>query len=79
MRNFVVKYGSIVVNIVALVTFIGIIVSAVAVMMSQGIWAGLLSLWAGITGFIVAFFMIYLVMSINEHLSNICEKLNNRY
>ena len=78
MRNFVVKYGSFVVNIVAFFTLIGIIISAVAVMMNQGLWAGLVSLWAGIVGFIVAFFTIYLVMSINEHLAHICDKLNNR-
>ena len=79
MRNFVVKYGSFVVNIIAFFTFIGIIISAIAVMMNQGVWAGLVSLWAGIVGFVLAFFMIYLVMSINEHLANLCEHYGNKY
>ena len=79
MRNFVVKYGSVVVNIVAFFTLIGIVISAIAVVMNQGLWAGILSLWAGIVGFIVAFFTIYLVMSINEHLAHLCEKLTNKY
>lgn len=79
MRNFVVKYGSVVVNIIAFFTFIGIIISSIAVMMNQGLWAGLVSLWAGIVGFVLAFFMIYLVMSINEHLSNLCEHYGNKY
>lgn len=71
MKKFVVKYGSVVVNIIAILTFIGVVISGVTVVMNQGIWAGLLSLWAGIVGFVLAFFMIYLVMSINENLANL--------
>ena len=78
MKNFVVKYGSFVVNIVAFFTLLGVVISSVTIMMNQGIWAGLVSLWAGIVAFVVAFFMIYLVMAANEHLAHICEKLDNR-
>ncbi len=79
MKNFVVKYGSVVVNIIAFLTFAGVIISGVTVMMNQGLWAGLISLWAGIVGFVLAFFMIYLVMSINEHLADICRNYSNKY
>lgn len=79
MRNFVVKYGGFIVNIVAFFTLIGVVVSGFMVMINQGFWAGVLSLWGGIVAFIVAFFMIYLVMSINDHLKSINERLNNKY
>lgn len=74
MRNFVVKYGGFIVNIIAFITLIGVIISAISIMINQGFIAGLVSLWAGITGFVVAFFMIYLVMSINDHLKHIHER-----
>ena len=75
MKKFVVKYGGYIVNIIAFLTLIGVIVSSISVMMNQGFWAGLISLWAGIVGFVIAFFMIFLVMSVNEHLAEICEKI----
>ena len=79
MKNFVIKYGSVVVNIVAIMTFIGLLISSVGIIMNQGIGAGLVSLWAGITGFVAVFFMIYIAMSINDHLYNIQQNYSNKY
>lgn len=70
MRNFVVNFGGILVDIMAIVTIIGLIISTVKVMAAQGIWAGLGVLWAGLVSFIFVFFLIYLVMSINAKLSD---------
>ena len=70
MRNFIVKSGGFFVYFMAIVTLVGLIVSTVKVMMAQGIWAGLGVLWAGLVSFIFVFFLIYLVMSINEKLSD---------
>ncbi|MBQ4123212.1 hypothetical protein IJD44_05775 [bacterium] len=79
MKNFVVKYGGFIVNIVAFFTLIGVLFSGIMVMMNQGMWAGLLSLWGGIVAFVVAFFMIYLVMSINDNLREMNSKTNSKY
>lgn len=73
MRDFVVKYGSGFVNLIALITLIGLCISTIKAFMYQGVWAGFGVLWAGLVSFIFVFFMIYLAMSINEHL----EKLEN--
>ena len=70
MRNFIVKSGGFFVDLMAIVTLVGLIVSTVKVMMAQGIWAGLGVLWAGLVSFIFVFFLIYFVMSINEKLSD---------
>lgn len=77
MKNFVVKYGGFIVNIVAFFTLIGVFASSVMVMMNQGFWAGIISLWGGIVAFVVAFFMIFLVISINDNISEINKKLNS--
>ncbi len=69
MKNFVVKFGGFVVDIMAIITIIGLIISTVRVIASQGLWAGLGVLWAGLVSFIFVFFLIYLVMSINDKLS----------
>lgn len=79
MKNFVVKYGGFIVNIVAFFTLIGVVISAIMVMMNQGLWAGILSLWGGIVAFVIAFFMIYLVMSINDNLTEMNNKISGRY
>ena len=68
MKNFIVKFGGIFVDIMAIVSLIGLIISTITVIMSQGIWAGLGVLWAGLISFIFVFYLIYLVMSINEKL-----------
>jgi hypothetical protein len=70
MRNFVVNFGGFIVDIMAIVTIIGLIISTIKVMAAQGIWAGLGVLWAGLVSFIFVFFLIYLVMSINAKLSD---------
>ena len=70
MRNFVVNFGGILVDIMAIVTSIGLIISTVKVMAAQGIWAGLGVLWARLVSLIFVFFLIYLVMSINAKLSD---------
>ena len=76
MRNFVVKFGGILVDIMAIVTIVGLIISTIKVIGAQGLWAGLGVLWAGLVSFIFVFFLIYLVMSINEKLS---DNYNDRY
>ena len=70
MRNFVVKFGGILVDIMAIVTIIGLVISTLKVIGAQGLWAGLGVLWAGLVSFIFVFFLIYLVMSINESLTD---------
>ena len=77
MRNFIVKFGGIVVDIMAIVTIIGLIISTVKVIAMQGLWAGLGVLWAGIVSFMLVFFTIYLLMSINEKLPDSYN--NDRY
>ena len=72
MRNFIIKFGGTFVNIMAIVTILGLIISTVKISFAQGIMAGLGILWAGLISFIFVFYLIYLVMSINE-------KLGDRY
>ena len=79
MRNFVVNFGGFIVDIMAIVTVVGLLISTVKVMMSQGLWAGLGVLWAGLVSFIFVFFLIYLAMSINNKLSNTCFDKDCRY
>lgn len=79
MKNFVVKYCGFFINIAALITIIGLIISTVKVTLYQGFMAGMGVLWAGIVSFIFVYFLIYLVMSINENLAELNEKFNNRY
>ena len=76
MRNFVVKFGGILVDIMAIVTIVGLIISTIKVIGAQGLWAGLGVLWAGLVSFIFVFFLIYLVMSINE---NLTDNYHDRY
>ena len=72
MRNFIVNFGGIFVDIMAIITIIGLIISTVKITLAQGIFAGLGVLWAGLISFIFIFYLIYLIMSINE-------KLGDRY
>ena len=78
MKNFVVKFGGFIVDIMAILTLIGLIISTVMMIGSQGLWAGLGVLWAGLVSFVFVFFLIYLVMSINDKLSNV-DVDRNRY
>ncbi len=70
MKKFVVKFGGVIVDIMAVLTLIGLVVSTVMMIGSQGLWAGLSVLWAGLVSFVFVFFLIYLAMSINDKLSN---------
>lgn len=79
MRNFVVKFGGFMVDIMAIVTIIGLIISTIKVIGMQGLWAGLGVLWAGLVSFIFVFFIIYLLMSINSKLSDPNMENHNRY
>lgn len=79
MKNFVVKFGGFVVDIMAILTLIGLIISTVKMIGAQGLWAGLGVLWAGLVSFIFIFFLIYLVMSINDKLTNVDIDIRNRY
>uniref|UniRef100_UPI0040271651 hypothetical protein n=1 Tax=Candidatus Scatousia sp. TaxID=3085663 RepID=UPI0040271651 len=79
MKNFVVKFGSFIVDLMAILTLIGLIVSTVMVIGSQGLWAGLGVLWGGLVSFIFVFFLIYLVMSINDKLTNLDTDNHTRY
>ena len=76
MKNFVVKFGGFIVNIMAIITMIGLAISTFKVISTQGLWAGLGVLWAGLVSFIFVFFLMYLLMSINNKLSNMenCNK-----
>ncbi len=78
MKKFVVKFGGIIVDIMAILTLIGLVISTVMMIGSQGLWAGLSVLWAGLVSFIFVFFLIYLVMSINDKLSKIEDENYNR-
>ena len=69
MKNFVVKFGGVVVDLMAILTLIGLIVSTIKVIGTQGLWAGLGVFWAGLVSFIFVFFTIYLLISINDKLS----------
>ena len=79
MKNFVVKFGSFIVDLMAILTLIGLIVSTVMVIGSQGLWAGLGVLWGGLVSFNFVFFLIYLVMSINDKLTNLDTDNHTRY
>lgn len=79
MKNFVVKYCGFLINIAALITIIGLIISTVKVTVYQGFMAGLGVFWAGIVSFIFVYFLIYLVMSINDNLESLNENFKNRY
>lgn len=79
MINFVVKFGRVVVDIMAIVTIIGLIISTIKVIAAQGLWAGLGVLLAGLVSFVFVFFLIYLVMSINEKLSNCYDDNKGKY
>ncbi len=78
MKKFVVKFGGIIVDIMAVLTLVGLVISTVMMIGSQGLWAGLSVLWAGLVSFIFVFFLIYLVMSINDKLSKIEDENYNR-
>ena len=69
MKNFVVRFGGVIVDIMAFLTIIGLIISTIKVIGAQGLWAGLGVLWAGLVSFIFVFFSIYLLISINDKLS----------
>ena len=71
MKNFVVKFGRYIVDIMAILTLIGLVISTVMVIGAQGLWAGLGVLWAGLVSFIFVFFVIYLVMSIGVYLGHL--------
>lgn len=79
MKNFVVKFGGFIVDIVAIVTLIGLIISTVKVIGAQGLWAGLGVLWAGLVSFVFVFFLIYLVISINDKLTDSNLDTYNKY
>ena len=79
MKNFVVKFGGFIVDIVAILTLIGLCISTFKMIGAQGLWAGLGVLWAGIVSFVFVFFLIYLVMSINDKLSNVDDDIRDRY
>jgi hypothetical protein len=70
MRNFIIKFGGILVDIMAIVTLVGLVISTFRVLTTQGIWAGLGVLWAGLVSFIFVFFITYLLMSINAKLED---------
>ena len=79
MKNFVVKFGGVVVDIMAILTIIGLILSTIKVIGAQGLWAGLGVLWGGFVSFIFIFFSIYLLISINDKLSGTDINNYNKY
>lgn len=79
MKNFVVKFGGVIVDIMAILTIIGLVISTIKVIGAQGILAGLGALWVGIVSFIFVFFSIYLLISINDKLSGTNSNNYNKY
>lgn len=79
MKNFVVKFGGVIVDIMAFFTIIGLVLSTIRVIGAQGLWAGLGVLWGGCISFIFVFFSIYLLISINDKLSTINSDTYNKY
>ncbi len=79
MRNFVVKFGGFIVDIMAIVTLIGLGLSTFKMIDSQGLWAGLALLWGGLVSFVFMFFSIYLLMAINANLSDMSCNNQDRY
>ena len=79
MKNFVVNFGGVIVDIMAFLTIIGLIISTVKVIGAQGLWAGLGVLWGGLVSFIFVFFSIYLLISINDKLSGTNANNYNKY
>ena len=79
MKNLVVKFGGVIVDIMAFFTIVGLIISTIKVIGSQGFWAGLGVLWAGLISFIFVFFSIYLLISINDKLSGTHTDTYNKY
>ena len=79
MKNFVVKFGGVIVDIMAFLTILGLIISTIKVIGAQGLWAGLGLLWGGFVSFIFVFFSIYLLISINDKLSNANVDNYNKY
>ncbi|MCQ2740251.1 MAG: hypothetical protein MJ237_08525 [bacterium] len=79
MKNFVVKFGGVIVDIMAIFTIIGLILSTIKVIGAQGLWAGLVVLWGGFVSFIFVFFSIYLLISINDKLSENNANNYNKY
>lgn len=76
MKNFVVKFGGFIVDIMAILSLVGLIYSTVKIIGTQGLWTGLGVLWAGLVSFVFVFFLIYLVMSINDKLTKINDREN---
>ncbi len=79
MKNFVVNFGGFIVDIIAFLTLIGLAISTVKVIGAQGLWAGLGVLWGGLVSFVFVFFLIYLVMSINDKLTKVDNDIQNKY
>ncbi|MBQ4115013.1 hypothetical protein IJD34_06380 [bacterium] len=79
MKNFVVKFGGFIVDITAIFTLIGLLISTFKMFSAQGLWAALGVFWVGLVSFVFVFFLIYLVMSINDKLSNVDSDIRNRY
>lgn len=79
MKKFVVNFGGFFVDVMAIITLIGLVISTIRVMSAQGLWAGLGVLWAGLISFIFVFYLIYLLMSINDKLSQNYIDNNDRF
>lgn len=79
MKNFVINFGGVIVDITAFLTIIGLIISTIKIIGAQGLWAGLGMLWGGIVSFIFIFFSIYLLISINDKLSGVNTDNYNKY
>ena len=75
MRNFVVKFGGFMVDIMAIVTIIGLIISTIKVIGMQGLWAGLGVLWAGLVSFIFVYSLTLSILFIPT--SKTIEKFSN--
>jgi len=79
MKNLVVNFGGFIVDIIAFLTLVGLVISTIKIIGAQGLWAGLGVLWGGLVSFVFVFFLIYLVMSINDKLTKVDNDIQNKY
>ena len=58
IKDNIVKFGGVIVDIMAILTLISLCISTFKVTVNQGWWAGLGFLWAGLVSFVFVFFIL---------------------
>ncbi len=75
MKKFIVDFGRGLIDISAWVVLAGIIVSGI-IMLFANPFAGIITLLAGLIGFIAFYYLIYLFIDIRDLLQEIVQKHN---